>query len=191
MSNVKVWEMFNGNIYLTGFIASGKSTVGRIISQRLGREFIDTTRMIARKEGKPIIQIYEEVGEKGFRKLETEVLRELARKHYKVIAVGDGAVLSPQNRETIFSSGVVIWLYSSPETIYFRVKNGRERPILKLINPDAHLYEFIQKTVKERMKYYRYSNMSVTSDNRKTAEQLTDEILRKVERYLSLKYRIV
>ncbi|MFQ6617655.1 MAG: hypothetical protein ACE5QV_03105, partial [Fidelibacterota bacterium] len=61
----------------------------------------------------------------------------------------------------------------------------------KLINPDAHLYEFIQKTVKERMKYYRYSNMSVTSDNRKTAEQLTDEILRKVERYLSLKYRIV
>jgi shikimate kinase len=92
------------NIFLLGYRGSGKSTVGRLLADRLWRPFIDTDDMIVRRAGKSIARLFSEDGEAGFRRVESEIIREVVLLEEHVIALGGGAVLSPVNREAIMAS---------------------------------------------------------------------------------------
>lgn len=98
------------NIVLVGMPSSGKTTVGTEVAAATGKRFVDTDALIVRERGKTIPQIFEELGEKGFRKIEKEVIRRVSREFGQVIATGGGAVLDADNRAELRQNGVVFWI---------------------------------------------------------------------------------
>jgi shikimate kinase len=132
------------NLILIGFMGTGKTTVGMRVAKSLGWRFVDTDRLIVRKAGKPIPRIFEESGEESFRDFETEVLRKCAEGAGQVISTGGGIVTRERNREILKEAGYVIWLKASPETIYERVKNNRNRPLLKTGDPQQTIREMLE-----------------------------------------------
>lgn len=120
------------NIVLVGMMASGKSTVGRLLAETLGRPFIDTDEAIVAAAGRPVPQIFADEGETGFRAREAAVIAEVAAHDDYVIATGGGAVLDPANREALRRSGHLFWLDVPPADLYERAKAQglAERPLL-------------------------------------------------------------
>ena len=128
-------DLFNCNhakkiIYLTGFMASGKSTIGPILANTLGWNFFDLDRLIEEVASKSIRQIFEENGEDYFRELETKTLRKTSELEDYIIALGGGTVAYQINLEVIKSAGYLIYLESSPEETYKRLRFKRDRPAL-------------------------------------------------------------
>ncbi len=116
--------------YLTGFMGSGKSTMGPIIANTLGWDFYDLDSVIEEKESMKVSEIFESKGEQYFRNIETRQLSELSKKDMSIIALGGGTVTVEKNSEIIKNSGILIYLKISPETAYQRLKYKRDRPIL-------------------------------------------------------------
>ena len=126
------------NIYLIGMPGCGKSTAGRLLARAMGREFLDIDRLIVEREGKSIPDIFAEVGEAGFRAMETEVLSELGKQSGLVIATGGGCVTREENYPLLHQNGVLFWLQrdlsllptegrplsqqNKPETLYVQRK---------------------------------------------------------------------
>ena len=106
----------NRNIYLTGFMGSGKTTVGRTLARVLGRPFKDLDRIIESRSGEPISQTFETRGEGFFRALESECLEELAGQSRSVIAAGGGLPMSERNRDLMRGSGLIVHLKADLET---------------------------------------------------------------------------
>lgn len=110
----------------------GKTTVGRLLAQKLGWAQVDSDEEVVKVAGKPFPELWEEGGEPGFRRLEAEVVARLAAGPGEaVVALGGGAVLDPQSREKIKAAGLVVWLRADPTTLSERVGDGRGRPLLK------------------------------------------------------------
>ena len=109
------------NIILVGFMASGKSHVGRLLSQHTGWPLVDADQEIVRRCGKPIPQIFEEEGEVAFRTMERSVIADLCGGSGRIIAAGGGAFVDPDNRRRMLASGLVFCLGASAETIYHRL----------------------------------------------------------------------
>ena len=122
------------NLYLTGYRGSGKSTVGKLLKELLEWDFLDTDEEIESVAGKSICQIFESVGEAGFRQLESRVISEAAELDKFVVSLGGGAVLADANRQAICESGSAVWLKISPETSLARInadqKSTSQRPNL-------------------------------------------------------------
>lgn len=115
-------------VYLCGFMGCGKTTVGRLLARKLGKNYTDLDIYIVEQEGMTIPEIFEKRGEPYFRKLETEGLVKLAEAG-GVIATGGGALLSDKNGETAKSAGLVIFIDTPFETCYARIKDDPNRPI--------------------------------------------------------------
>jgi len=122
------------NIALTGFMATGKSTVGRELAVLLGWNFTDTDEEIATKEGMSVQQIFETKGEFFFRKIEEEVIQKVTPREKCVISCGGGVILSERNRQMLLENSYTIWLYNSIETTIERNEN-KCRPLLCCSNP--------------------------------------------------------
>ncbi|MFA5849123.1 MAG: shikimate kinase [Bacteroidales bacterium] len=122
------------NIALTGFMATGKSTVGRELAVILGWDFTDTDEEIAAKAGMSVQQIFETKGECFFRKIEEEVIQKVNQSEKCVISCGGGAILSEKNRLLLRENCYTIWLYNSVETTIERNEN-KCRPLLSCSNP--------------------------------------------------------
>lgn len=133
------------NIILTGFMGSGKSTVGRILARNLGWEFLDTDREIESREGRTIPEIFEAQGEEAFREMETRLAGELKALHRRVIATGGGFMVRPENRERAAEAGPIVLLIATPEQIWHRVKRSRHRPLLKTADPEGRIRELLQQ----------------------------------------------
>ncbi len=119
-------------IYLTGFMASGKSTVGPKVAARLGCTFLDLDRLIVAHDGRSIPEIFAEADEAAFRTLETKALRQTADTDDLVVALGGGALVDDANRAFAQEHGLVIYLDVSPETVLERVGGeADERPLLQ------------------------------------------------------------
>lgn len=125
------------NVILIGFMGCGKTTIGVRLAGLLGFEFVDTDALIVAKAGMPIPQIFQEQGEAGFRALETGVLDELAAQGCErtVISTGGGIVTQPINTEKLRALGVIVWLTTSDDILWQRVRRNRERPMLHTKNP--------------------------------------------------------
>ena len=106
-----------GNIVLCGMPSSGKTTVGRLLAERRGLEFLDTDELIVGREGRPISEIFAAVGEAGFRRIESEIIQEVSRRHGCVIATGGGAVLDPSNVQALKRNGTVCLIRRSLELL--------------------------------------------------------------------------
>jgi shikimate kinase / 3-dehydroquinate synthase len=120
----------NGNLILTGFMGTGKTTVGRLAAERLGWDFLDTDTLIEEREGRSIAEIFREPGEAYFRSLEKSLCAALSRRRRIVVATGGGMPLDPDNRKALNSSGIVVRLRCAVSEIVARVGNGSERPLL-------------------------------------------------------------
>ncbi|HEY8424709.1 MAG TPA: 3-dehydroquinate synthase [Limnochordales bacterium] len=121
----------SGNLYLIGFMGSGKSSVGRRLADVMGRTFVDMDIEIEAREGRPIAAIFEQDGEAYFRQIEQAVLAELSARDDLVVATGGGVVESPANRARMAESGEVVWLYQDlARAVERAVAQGSPRPLL-------------------------------------------------------------
>jgi len=117
------------NIVLTGFMATGKTTVGRIVADVLRLKFVDVDSEIVKQEGQSIPKIFAAKGEPEFRQIEAELCRDLAAKSNQVIATGGGALINPDTLAAMRESGLVICLSASPEVIRARLWGETGRPL--------------------------------------------------------------
>lgn len=145
--------MSEPNIVLTGFMGTGKTRVGRIVAERLGRPFIDMDEQIADQAGKPVPAIFAEDGEAAFRSLEAAACEALRSPRGLVIATGGGAVLNPGNRAALSAGGMVICLEAAPEVLAERIGEARGRPKLESATGDS-LGERIGALLAERAPAY-------------------------------------
>jgi shikimate kinase len=118
------------NIILCGFMATGKSSVGKILASMLRYSFLDMDAVIEEDAGMTIPQIFSSRGESVFRALESQLVEQLAGKSDCVIATGGGTIVDPQNLENLRRIGVVISLTANPKAILSRVGSGEDRPML-------------------------------------------------------------
>lgn len=118
---------------------SGKSTVGRQLSRRLQLPFFDSDHLIEQRLGCSIREYFAREGEAAFRDLEEQVLAELAQGPDAVVATGGGAVLREANRNALRAGGKVIYLRSTPEELYRRLRHDTQRPLLQVADPMARL----------------------------------------------------
>ena len=114
---------------------SGKSTVGRQLGRRLGLPFFDSDHVIEQRIGCRIREFFEREGEAAFRDMEQDVLKDLTSGGSRVLATGGGAVLRPENRAQLRSHGQVVYLRSTPEELYRRVRHDTNRPLLQVADP--------------------------------------------------------
>lgn len=141
------------NIALIGFMGSGKTKVGKILAKNLDMKFVDIDRAISIREKKSIPEIFEEKGEAYFRKLERMIIEEESLNNNIVIATGGGVIIDNENIKNLKKTSYVVFLDCDVETIYERVKNNRNRPLLNVEN----VYEKIQELYSKRQFLYSIS----------------------------------
>lgn len=131
-------------LYLVGFMASGKTTIGRAVAEQLGWPFTDVDTDIENRAGKTISQIFDEAGEQTFRALESEVVRDRVLRieagHPCVVALGGGTLAQPRNWELIANNGVTVWLDCPIETARRRLAGDTKRPLAR--NPESLMQLF-------------------------------------------------
>tara|TARA_B100000029_G_scaffold510566_1_gene602341 strand:+ start:1256 stop:1762 length:507 start_codon:yes stop_codon:yes gene_type:complete len=163
-------------IFIVGPMASGKSTIGKRLAQKLNLQFIDIDKEIESRAGTDIPWIFEVEGEKGFRKREEKVLEESIKESNIVISTGAGIVLSKRNRDLMTRSGKVIYLEASLKIQLKRTQNDKSRPLLM----DENKEEVLKKLKKEREPIYEeISNLKINQENKKL-KQVVEEISNKL-----------
>lgn len=141
----------SGNIVLSGFMGSGKTTVGRRLAAALHMQFVDMDLYIEEKTGMTVKEIFAQFGEPHFRALETETVKELAKSSHFVIATGGGTLMQPQNIEGFHAGGGVIYYLDVPlAALQERLKNDKRRPLLQ--TPDRRAV--IERLLNERRPKY-------------------------------------
>ena len=158
------------NIYLIGMMGSGKSTVGKTLSEKMHKPFIDLDSEIEKGTGKNISEIFDIDGEEQFRKMETKQLKQYSE---SIVACGGGIVLKDENREFINENGVTILLTASMEELSHRLSDSGNRPLLA----DDNTEEALTKLWLERqLNYLNTADFTIETDG-KNPEELTKEIL--------------
>ena len=158
------------NIYLIGMMGSGKSTVGKTLSEKMHKPFIDLDSEIEKGTGKNISEIFDIDGEEQFRKMETKQLKQYSE---SIVACGGGIVLNDENREFINENGFTILLTASMEELSHRLSDSGNRPLLA----DDNTEEALTKLWLERQLHYlNTADFTIETDG-KNSEQLTEEIL--------------
>lgn len=165
-----------GNIYLIGFMGSGKSSVGRLLAKKLKMNFIDLDNEIEKITGKSIKQIFAEDGEEEFREVEIDALTLASKKGNCVIAVGGGAILNYLNTYRMRKSGKVVLLRAPPEVIVKRLEKEKTRPLLLGLSTTQRLAR-TKKLLRSREPFYNLAKNFEVQTNNKSTEQATDEII--------------
>jgi shikimate kinase len=142
------------NIALIGLMGSGKTTIGRELAKALEMKFIDIDSIITTRENRNIVDIFNDEGEEYFRKLERTIIDEESKKNNIVISTGGGVIIDNSNIKNLRKTSYVIYLDSSLECIYERVKNGKKRPLLNDIDD---LYKKIEELYEQRNWLYKIS----------------------------------
>lgn len=165
------------NLVLTGFMGSGKTSVGVKLSYRLRIPVEDTDKLIERREGCSVSDIFRDKGEAYFRQTETELLRELAASDtVRIYSVGGGTPVRKANRELLKKLGLVVYLRVRPETVYERLKGDDTRPLLQCADPLGKIRELMQ----ERKAAYEEAADMILDVDAMTLEQIQDSILMRV-----------
>ncbi|MCD6229005.1 MAG: shikimate kinase [Candidatus Omnitrophica bacterium] len=131
------------NVYIVGFMGTGKTTVGKLLAKRLNRKFIEMDEEIEKRENKKIVDIFSSYGESYFRKVEKEVLKEIAGRNNLVVSCGGGIVIDRENLQILKTTGIPICLEASVEVIYERTKNYTHRPLLNVADPKKKIEELL------------------------------------------------
>lgn len=162
-------------IVLTGFMGSGKTSIGMELSRRLGYQFIDTDTLIEEKEGIPISLIFKEKGEDYFREVEQAIVEEVSKMTDAVIATGGGVIKNKRNVENLQKRGIIIWLKTEPEVILKRVMlEGGKRPLLNVEEP----LKEINRLLAERLSLYMQADIPIDTSFIATGEAVEEIIER-------------
>ena len=150
------------NIVLVGLMGSGKTTVGKLVAQSIGFNFVDTDDVITRAAGKSIPEIFADEGEAGFRVHETNALRQLMNEQQCVIATGGGIVTQPDNLPLLKELGYVVWLFATPEILHARTAHSDERPLLRNSDPAGTLRSLLDARAPL---YQQACDLKITTDD--------------------------
>lgn len=166
------------NIYLVGLMGAGKTTVGRQLAKRLGRQFYDSDHEIVQRTGVPIPTIFEIEGEEGFRRREMQAIAELTASAEIVLATGGGVVLNPENRSRLHNTGWVVYLNVPPALLFERTRHDRNRPLLRVSDPLAKLEELHR----QRDPLYRETAHTIVEGSQLVASGIVQHLLREFSR---------
>lgn len=167
------------NIILTGFMGSGKTSVGLRLSYRLRMPVEDTDKLIERRAGCSVAEIFAEKGEDWFRERETELLRELPdRKQGRIYSLGGGTPVRPGNRELLRQLGKVVYLRVRPETVYERLKGDDTRPLLQYTDPLGR----IRQLMESRREAYESAAHLVLDTDDMSVDEITEKIAEEIYR---------
>jgi shikimate kinase len=131
------------SVFLIGMMGAGKSTIGRLLAEAIGFEFVDADRELESRSGVTIPTIFEIEGEAGFRRREAALLEELTARQRIVLATGGGAVLEPQTRQRLRERGLVIYLRTTADEVHRRTRRDKSRPLLRTDNPRERIEQLI------------------------------------------------
>lgn len=172
------------NVLLIGFMGAGKTTVGKLLAERLGYQFVDTDDLIGQRAGKPIPRIFVEDGEARFRELETEVIRSLRERTHHVIALGGGAVKREENLSLLKAAGTIVYLIASPEELARRI---HAMPgVRPLIDGDGarktlpEVEERVRELLAERLPLYERAADVVIETTGLTVEEVCQRVVRRL-----------
>ena len=162
------------NVALIGMMGAGKTTIGKLLAEKLNLKFIDTDEEIIKIENCSINEIFAKQGEETFRRIETNVLKNILNSDNQIIATGGGIIKKEENRN-LLKQVKTIYLKTDKETIFNRVKNDKSRPLLNTEN----LKETIQTILQEREQLYEQSQFVITTTD-KTQNEVVTEIIEKI-----------
>jgi len=163
------------NIVLTGFMGTGKTEVGKILSERLSFKLIDSDNVIEQEQKMSITDIFRQQGEAVFRDIESDVIKRLSEMDSAVISTGGGVVLRQDNIKNLRKKGIIVCLTATAETILKRVQDNNDRPLLQVENPLQKINELLLV----REPYYRNTDISIDTEG-KGPEDIAREILKKL-----------
>ncbi|WP_438433484.1 shikimate kinase [Gorillibacterium sp. sgz500922] len=165
-------ESGGDNIVLVGFMGTGKTTVGRMVADKLGYAFVDSDLEVERAAGTAVAELFAERGEAHFRELESAALARILAGRHQVVATGGGAALSAENRRLMLSRGRVVELAAAEETIVERVRHTGHRPLLA-----GNVRERVAAVRKEREGLYAFAHYRLETDGlspQEAAERIGD-----------------
>lgn len=162
------------NIVLIGYRGTGKSTVGRLLASRLGRQLVSTDAEIVKRAQRSVPEIIAQEGWEYFRDLESDICGELADRDQLVIDTGGGAILRTQNIDTLKKHGTVFWLTASVETIVKRIGGDDQRPSL---TGTKSFVDEIQDVLQERVPKYQAAADHVIATDHRSINQLVETVL--------------
>ena len=165
------------HIFLIGFMGAGKSTIAGALHQMLGMERLEMDQMIVEEQKMPISEIFEKYGEDHFRDIETQTLIDLKDRKPAIVSCGGGIVIREENIAHMKESGRIVLLTATPETIYERVKDSTNRPILNGNMNVAYIRELMEK---RRAKYEAAADLVIATDG-KNAAAICEEMIEKLK----------
>lgn len=186
LSKCYQWDnLIKENIYLVGFMAVGKTTLGRALSKKILWDFLDTDLFIEDMEQRKVSEIFKQSGEDHFRALEVEVINKIHREwiesmEKKIIACGGGVVLNPENVKTIKQNGIIIYLEGDVNTICSRLSLDNTRP---LVNEVKDIKKRVESLLRDRHKLYKEVADITIYVGEETPDQLVHKLLRELEMY--------
>jgi shikimate kinase len=158
-------------IFLVGFMASGKSTVGPVLARRLKRPFLDLDPVIEGRAGCTIAELISREGEEEFRRFETDALRAATLGSPAVVAVGGGAIIRDENRQLMSQYGIMVWLDTPFEICWRRIQED------KGVRPLAPTEEVAHGRYIQRLPFYRLSGVSISINLSQTPEDISETII--------------
>ena len=173
---IQARKLFSYNIVLIGFMGAGKTTISDYLSTMFDMKLVEMDQEIAEREEMSIPDIFATYGEEYFRRLETKLLKELQSGKNCIISCGGGAALRQENVTEMKKNGRVVLLTASPETIYERVKDSDDRPVL---NGNKNVDFIADLMEKRREKYEAAADVVIQTDN-KTVLQISEELISKL-----------
>lgn len=153
-------------ITLIGMMGSGKTSIGNLLSKRLNIPLVDIDSEIELNEGLKISDIFAQKGEEYFRTIEAETIKNTFSAQNLIISTGGGAFENLQTREFLLKNSTVIYLETSPETIFERIKNNNDRPLLK----NNMTVEKITGIIQNREQNYKLAHHTILTDNKEPAK---------------------
>ncbi len=166
----------NLNIVLIGFMGSGKTSAGKILAARTGREFVDIDAMIEDEQKMKVPEIFSGFGEKRFREIEAEIIKRISSRDGLIISTGGGVVLNSDNVANLKKNGVLVWLQVSCEDAVRRTLPDSGRPLLNVSKPENAVRELLGA----RDPLYAQSDFKVDTTD-KTVEEVAEEIMNIME----------
>ena len=171
-------QILSKSIVLVGLMGSGKSVIGKILSERIGVPLSDTDKIIEEEVGKSIYEIFYDSGEKYFRQVEEKVVGRVLDETAHIISTGGGSILSPKTRNAIASKSFSVWVQCDFKIISNRIIEQKERPLLK----NKKILDTLITKNKERIEFYRRADSYIVNENSNiemTVEDLVKDLLLK------------
>ncbi|MGH9841133.1 MAG: shikimate kinase [Blastocatellia bacterium] len=164
------------HIFLIGFMACGKSTVGPVLAAKLNRAFVDLDQLIEAKTGHAIAELITREGEESFRQIEIETLCAAAQGEPAVIAPGGGAMTRTENRELMLRHGITVWLDAPVELCWQRIRQDR------IVRPLASDEESVRKRYSHRLPLYQQARIQVFINKSQSPEEIAEKVVDRLRR---------